>query len=94
MASFVFHFEHVDRPLNDRPPTDRFGLAAPTREVAPNEADMACELLPSISSATDVDTVLMGNAELKAQMVAETIDLLRSARYDTSRYEGWLGDRT
>ncbi|MEU4548287.1 hypothetical protein AB0F67_33560 [Nonomuraea dietziae] len=84
IVSIAFRF----KPIVGATP-DKIGLA----NVATSLLDICATTQPlpqRIAETCDVDELLIDNAELRNQLIDETAELLRHARYDPDSYRKWV----
>lgn len=72
-------------------------IAAPLDPLSPansavvvDECADAARMARRIARVKDVDAIVSENAQLMEELIAETEDLLRQARYDVSGFRPWL----
>ena len=51
--------------------------------------ELECTMVDTISEITDLDLLLLEEPDIRMQMICETKELLRQARYDISIYDEW-----
>lgn len=92
MLSIAFMFDPILRPI-----TDNTGLTErPHQRQSPaiNEERLACDIIDSAISCEDLDRKMNSDSRVNEDMIEETKNLLKQARYDVDgdEYERWLLD--
>lgn len=75
-----------------QPVKDNLGLAKHTNPKV-NECTLATRMLKRVAKRKDADKILSENHELNENMIHASVDLLKTARYDTSGYRAWVQSR-
>jgi hypothetical protein len=73
------------------PLKDSMGLAQQTA-APPDECALAVRVIGRIANLRDADKILREDADLRAEMIDATADLLATARYDAEAYRVWAAD--
>jgi hypothetical protein len=74
----------------DVPAADAMGLAQRPLPAS-TECQQAARAVARVASRVDADAVLLGNPELRQEMIDGTAQLLELARYDVNDYRTWVG---
>lgn len=88
MLSLVFSFSPVNIPLEDKS-----GLASKNPEPQIDEKTLAMKILLQTERFRDVDREVDGDAGLWQFLIAESAELLQSARYKVDQYPSWAEEK-
>ena len=88
MLSLTYRFDPIRIAVSDKTDILPKSIAGP-KESAPTETTMALELLKAFATLQDIDDVLRKDGKLYNKLLAESEELLKSARFDTDAYRAW-----
>lgn len=84
MLSLAYCFTPINVPL-----VDPSGLAVNSPEMICDEVNLAMRILEKTDLFIDLDLILDNDESLFNQLVTESADLLRTARYPSDQYAKW-----